>query len=63
MREEYVSLSNIEISNLIKEIKKYFIDLKLDIIHEEKFDKFSSIKAYRNKGVQRRCNKYYYRKC
>lgn len=47
MREEYVSLSNIEISNLIKEIKKYFIDLKLDIIHEEKFDKFWSIKAYR----------------
>ena len=44
MREEYVSLSNIEISNLIKEIKKYFIDLKLDIIHEEKFDKFLQIK-------------------
>ena len=47
MREEYVSLSNIEISNLIKEIKKYFIDFKLDIIHEEKFDKFWSIKAHR----------------
>jgi hypothetical protein len=44
MREEYVSLSNIEISNLIKEIKKYFIDLKLDII-QGKFDKFWSIKA------------------
>lgn len=47
MREEHVSLSNVEASDLFQEIKKYLEDLKLDIIHEEKFDKFWSIKAYR----------------
>ena len=41
MREEHVSLSNVEASDLFQEIKKYLEDLKLDIIHEEKLKRSS----------------------
>src|SRR6266487_2734492 len=47
MKEEHVTLNNIEISQLYGAIKKYLQDLKLQIIHEDKFDNYWSIKAYK----------------
>ena len=52
MREEHVTLSNIEVSNLYDAIKTHLQqDLKLDIIHEDKFENYWSIKAYRGGKV------------
>jgi hypothetical protein len=47
MKEEHVTLNNIEISQLYEAIKKYLQDPKLQIIHEDKFDNYWSIKAYK----------------
>ena len=47
MKEEHVILNNIEISQLYEAIKKYLQDPKLQIIHEDKFDNYWSIKAYK----------------
>ena len=48
MREEHVNLNNIEVSDLYDAIKTHLQqDLKLDIIHEDKFENYWSIKAYR----------------
>src|SRR6187200_2033471 len=47
MREEHVNLTNIEIEHLYETIKKYLRDLKLDIIHEDKFSNYWSVKAYK----------------
>ena len=47
MREEHVNLTNIEIEHLYEAIKKYLRDLKLDIIHEDKFSNYWSVKAYK----------------
>lgn len=52
MREEHVNLNNIEVPDLYDAIKTHLQqDLKLDIIHEEKFDNYWSIKAYRGGKV------------
>ena len=47
MRQEHVTLQNIEIQQLYDEIKKYLKDLKLDIIHEEKEENFWDLKAHK----------------
>jgi hypothetical protein len=52
MREEHVTLSNIEVSDLYDAIKTHLQqDLKLDIIHEDKFENYWSIKGYRGGKV------------
>jgi hypothetical protein len=52
MREEHVNLNNIGVPDLYDAIKTHLQqDLKLDIIHEEKFDNYWSIKAYRGGKV------------
>jgi hypothetical protein len=52
MREEHVTLSNIEVSDLYNAIKTHLQqDLKLDIIHEDKFENYWSIKGYRGGKV------------
>jgi hypothetical protein len=47
MRQEYVTLQNIEVQQLYDQIKKYLKDLKLDIIHEEKEENFWDLKAHK----------------
>jgi hypothetical protein len=47
MRQEHVTLQNIEVQQLYDEIKKYLKDLKLDIIHEEKEENFWDLKAHK----------------
>jgi hypothetical protein len=48
MKQEHVSLQNVEdILELYDLIKKYMQNLKLEIIHEEKYENFWSIKAYK----------------
>ena len=47
MRQEHVTLQNVDISKLYDEIKKYMQGLKLDIIHEEKIENFWDIKAHK----------------
>ena len=52
MREEHVNLNDIEVSDLYDAIKRHLQqDLKLDIIHEDKFENYWSIKAYRGGKV------------
>jgi hypothetical protein len=52
MREEHVTLNNIEVSDLYEAIKTHLHqDLRLDIIHEDKFDNYWSIKAHRGGKV------------
>ena len=46
MRQEHVTLQNVEVSELHDKIKKYLQDLKLDIIHEEKIENYWDIKAH-----------------
>jgi hypothetical protein len=36
MRQEHVTLQDVDISQLYDEMKKYLKNLKLDIIHEKK---------------------------
>ena len=47
MRQEHVTLQNVDVSRLYEEIKKYMQGLKLDIIHEEKIENFWDIKAHK----------------
>ena len=47
MRQEHVTLENVDVSRLYDEIKKYMQGLKLDIIHEEKIENFWDIKAHK----------------
>ena len=52
MGEEHVTLNNIEVSDLYEEIKTHLQqDLRLDIIREDKFDNYWSIKAHRGGKV------------
>jgi hypothetical protein len=45
MRQEHVTLQNVDVSKLYDQIKKYLQDLKLDIIHEEKAENYWDLKA------------------
>ena len=47
MRQEHVTLENVDVSRLYDEIKKYMQGLKLDILHEEKIENFWDIKAHK----------------
>jgi len=47
MRQEHVTVHDVEASGLYDEIKKYLKDKKLDIIHEEKEENFWDIKAHK----------------
>ena len=47
MRQEHVTLQNVDVSRLYDEIKKYMHGLKLDIIHEDKLENFWNIKAHK----------------
>ena len=47
MRQEHVTLENVDVSRLYDEIKKYMQGLKLDIIHEDKLENFWNIKAHK----------------
>src|SRR5947209_6184051 len=48
MKQVHVSLHNVEqINELYDLIKKYLQNLKLEIIHEEKYENFWSMKAYK----------------
>lgn len=47
MRQEHVTLQNVEVSQLYDQIKKYLKDLKLDIIHEEKEENYWDLKAHK----------------
>jgi len=48
MKQVHVALQNIdEINELYGLIKKYLQNLNLEIIHEEKFENFWSIKAHK----------------
>ena len=47
MRQEHVTLQNVDVSRLYEEIKKYMQGLKLDVIHEEKIENFWDIKAHK----------------
>jgi len=47
MRQEHVTLQNVEVSQLYDRIKQYLQQLKLDIIHEEKIENYWNIKAHK----------------
>ena len=47
MRQEHVTLQNVDALRLYDEIKKYLQGIKLDIISEEKMDNFWDIKAHK----------------
>ena len=47
MRQEHVTLQDVDVSQLYDEIKKYLRDLKLDIIHEEKEENYWDLKAHK----------------
>lgn len=47
MRQEHVSLQIEQISELYDLIKKYLQELKMEIIHEEKYENYWSIKAHK----------------
>jgi hypothetical protein len=47
MRQEHVSLQNVQVLELYDLIKKYLQELKLEIIHEEKYENYWSIKAHK----------------
>ena len=47
MRQEHVTLQNVEVSQLYERIKQYLQQLKLDIIHEEKIENYWNIKAHK----------------
>jgi hypothetical protein len=47
MRQEHVTLHNVEVSQLYDQIRKYLKDQKLDIIHEEKEDNYWDLKAHK----------------
>jgi hypothetical protein len=47
MRQEHVTLKNVEISQLFDRIKEHLQEIKLDIIHEEKEGDFWNLKAHK----------------
>jgi hypothetical protein len=47
MRQEHVTLQDVDVSHLYDEIKKYLQDIKLDIIHEEKEENYWDLKAHK----------------
>jgi len=47
MRQEHVTLHDVEVSQLYDQIKQYLKDQKLDIIHEEKKDNYWDLKAHK----------------
>ena len=47
MRQEHVTLYNVQISQLYDRIKEYLKGLKLDIIHEENDEDYWDIKAHK----------------
>jgi len=47
MRQEHITLQNLDVSRLYDEIKKYLQGIKLDIISEEKMENFWDIKAHK----------------
>jgi hypothetical protein len=47
MRQEHVTLHNVQFSQLYDLIKEYLKGLKLDIIHEEKDEDYWDIKAHK----------------
>ena len=47
MRQEHVTLHDVEVSQVYDQIRQYLKDQKLDIIHEEKEDNYWSLKAHK----------------
>ena len=47
MRQEHVTLHDVEVSQLYDQIRNYLKDQKLDIIHEEKLDNYWDLKAHK----------------
>jgi hypothetical protein len=47
MRQEHVTLHNVEVSQLYDKIRKYVKDQKLDIIREEKEENYWDLKAHK----------------
>jgi hypothetical protein len=47
MRQEHVTLHDVEVSQLYDQIRQYLKDQKLDIIHEEKEDNYWNLKAHK----------------
>lgn len=47
MRQEHVTLKNVEISQLFDRIKEHLQEIKLDIIHEEKEKDYWNVKAHK----------------
>ena len=47
MRQEHVTLQNVEISQLYDLIKKHLEELELDIIHEETHENYWNLKAHK----------------
>ena len=47
MRQEHVTLKNVEISELFDRIKNHLQEIKLDIIHEEKEKDYWDLKAHK----------------
>ena len=47
MRQEHVTLHDVEVSQVYDRIRQYLKDQKLDIIHEEKLDNYWDLKAHK----------------
>jgi hypothetical protein len=47
MRQEHVTLKNVEIKQLFNLIKKHLQEIKLDIIHEETTENYWDLKAHK----------------
>ena len=47
MRQEHVTLHDVEMSQLYDRIRNYLKEQKLDIIHEEKLDNYWDLKAHK----------------
>ncbi|MGA9296440.1 MAG: hypothetical protein WBV72_03435, partial [Nitrososphaeraceae archaeon] len=47
MRQEHITLKNVEISQLFDRIKEHLQEIKLDIIHEEKEKDYWNLKAHK----------------
>jgi hypothetical protein len=47
MRQDHITLKNVDISELFDRIKKHLQEIKLDIIHEEKEKDFWDLKAHK----------------
>ena len=47
MRQEHITLKNVDISELFDRIKNHLQEIKLDIIHEEKEEDYWDLKAHK----------------